>query len=955
MSASEETEHNVSLSGQVTNVDKSLKEKKWEEVQIKAFTAWLNSILAPRGLEVSSLTEDLKDGLRLVGLCEVTSGKTLRGIDKKPMIPIQKINNIDLALKFLRSDMQVRLDLIGAEDVYSGNLKMTLGMIFAIFRKVVQGKLANGEAGESQEVGLLKWIREQTDGYAGVKISDFRSSFNDGLAFNALVHRFDPTLFDYNSIDKTDKQENLKRAFTLAEKHLGVPQLLDANELIAGEADERSVILYSSLYFHAFVSNEERLKAMRVQSGLTHEIEDTKTQLSKAQAELDAARSRQSSLEHDNSELLARLAKLEEQLGFYKQARNSDAETMDLLSQKVNVLGNLLEDEKGIRSAAEQARFRLQQEMEELLGKLSQTEKHSEQELEEMRKRLEALREQEARDRREVELARQKLAETQEDFDRAMEEAERRKKELAEQIASLRKAVADERAFRKQREAEVQALRNECEQLRRSAISQSKARSGLALLKRNLEEHLEDMYKWRDLHHGQTEENRFNLAQVVADTTDKTFEQTLTYLDEKLMEENHSLLRIVQLQDANLQDRIEKEGVLRMKFRKDWSKRFFRVTGNKLSWYAEDGNGRREGTVDLSKQCEIVRQKALKSDEPGIAKYWPLKLTVVLQVKQGDQIVDQEKKLFIRAASKKERHAWFSLISGKIASFNYRQSLEKEANARPDTRVLTFLHSSDDEDFFADGRPMSHQAVLAISKVLAGHDQLQRISISDAALTSDSVNALAEGLVKTQAVVSVALAKNNIADDAGANLVQRLATLDRITSLDLHGNQLASGFVSALAADSEHFKGLAVLNVSDNHLGHSAGALAAAVKQAAFPIQHLQLAKNSIPDEALAAVGELLHNNETITTVDLSGNHITDDGLRVLATALHANQTLRSIDLSGNRITAVGVAAIQTLLSNNRFLDEIKLAHNPVAASDLSALSFPGFGVKELSVQRHVL
>lgn len=67
-----------------------------------------------------------------------------------------------------------------------------------------------------------------TEGYKGVNIRDFKTSFSDGHAFLALVHAYDKTLFNYDEqLEEHSTRENIETAFQLAEKHLGIPQLLD--------------------------------------------------------------------------------------------------------------------------------------------------------------------------------------------------------------------------------------------------------------------------------------------------------------------------------------------------------------------------------------------------------------------------------------------------------------------------------------------------------------------------------------------------------------------------------------------------------------------------------------------------------------------------------------------------------------------------------------------------------
>ena len=50
----------------------------------------------------------------------------------------------------------------------------------------------------------------------------------------------------------------LEKAFEIAEKHINIPKLLDAGEVMKGTADERSLILYTSLFFHAFSAKAQK-------------------------------------------------------------------------------------------------------------------------------------------------------------------------------------------------------------------------------------------------------------------------------------------------------------------------------------------------------------------------------------------------------------------------------------------------------------------------------------------------------------------------------------------------------------------------------------------------------------------------------------------------------------------------------------------------------------------------
>ena len=53
--------------------------------------------------------------------------------------------------------------------------------------------------------------------FQGVKIENFSTSWSDGLAFCALVHRFFPDAFDYSELDANDSRHNFDLAFRVAE------------------------------------------------------------------------------------------------------------------------------------------------------------------------------------------------------------------------------------------------------------------------------------------------------------------------------------------------------------------------------------------------------------------------------------------------------------------------------------------------------------------------------------------------------------------------------------------------------------------------------------------------------------------------------------------------------------------------------------------------------------------
>ena len=51
---------------------------------------------------------------------------------------------------------------------------------------------------------LEEWCRREVEDYPGVKITDMSSSWRDGLAFCALIHKHTNNIIDWDSLDHTD-------------------------------------------------------------------------------------------------------------------------------------------------------------------------------------------------------------------------------------------------------------------------------------------------------------------------------------------------------------------------------------------------------------------------------------------------------------------------------------------------------------------------------------------------------------------------------------------------------------------------------------------------------------------------------------------------------------------------------------------------------------------------------
>ena len=106
---------------------------KWIEVQKRIFTRWANAYLRMRKLKIDDLYTDLADGVKLCNLLEVLSKETIR-YKKHPKMEIHKRENLKSAFEFMAKH-KLPLTNVGSSDVFSGNEKIILGLMWTIIAK----------------------------------------------------------------------------------------------------------------------------------------------------------------------------------------------------------------------------------------------------------------------------------------------------------------------------------------------------------------------------------------------------------------------------------------------------------------------------------------------------------------------------------------------------------------------------------------------------------------------------------------------------------------------------------------------------------------------------------------------------------------------------------------------------------------------------------------------------
>ena len=262
--------------------------------QLRTFSRWWNAVLARLTVgippQVRDLCDDVRSGELALMLLAELSGTLVHVLHLRPQTRFQMLENQNHFLTLLKQK-GLRFVNIGAEDLVDGNRTSVLGLTWTlILRFEIQRYGAD-------ELELMRWVKESTKNYCGVEVSSWGQSFSNGLVFTALIQEYAPEVCgsQFESHELAKPFAMLRSAFSLAETHLGVPRLLDEEELARGVADERSVITYVAKLRQSCVARSlERQRREAAQAEAVrvtkHESLRSEMQCLAAKLQLEAAR-----------------------------------------------------------------------------------------------------------------------------------------------------------------------------------------------------------------------------------------------------------------------------------------------------------------------------------------------------------------------------------------------------------------------------------------------------------------------------------------------------------------------------------------------------------------------------------------------------------------------------------------------------------------------------------------
>jgi filamin len=186
-------------------------------------------------------------------------------MSKPTQMKIKMIENLGTCLKYIK-EKGVKLVAIGPEDIWAGNLKLILGLIWTL---ILRFQIACDDDPGGVKAALLAWVNSVINPQ-GLHVVDFKNSWCDGKAFCGLVNALQPGQIDLASC--SDPLTDMDRAFGDSLNLFQIPKILDAIDVVE-HPDELSIMTYAA-YFRAYM-NQNTAYAPNCTAegpGLTHAV-----------------------------------------------------------------------------------------------------------------------------------------------------------------------------------------------------------------------------------------------------------------------------------------------------------------------------------------------------------------------------------------------------------------------------------------------------------------------------------------------------------------------------------------------------------------------------------------------------------------------------------------------------------------------------------------------------------
>ncbi|XP_056592349.1 EH domain-binding protein 1-like protein 1 isoform X2 [Triplophysa dalaica] len=136
----------------------------------------------------------------------------------------------------IKKKIPVPMDLTGVKAIDESNKDGSAGFAWEFANPLPSPGLV------TSSLSLLEWCQEITKNYKGIKITNFSTSWRNGMGFCAILHHFHPELIDFKALEPHNIKQNNKKAFD-GFASLGISRLLEPSDMVLLSVPDRLIVM----------------------------------------------------------------------------------------------------------------------------------------------------------------------------------------------------------------------------------------------------------------------------------------------------------------------------------------------------------------------------------------------------------------------------------------------------------------------------------------------------------------------------------------------------------------------------------------------------------------------------------------------------------------------------------------------------------------------------------------
>jgi Ran GTPase-activating protein (RanGAP) involved in mRNA processing and transport len=225
--------------------------------------------------------------------------------------------------------------------------------------------------------------------------------------------------------------------------------------------------------------------------------------------------------------------------------------------------------------------------------------------------------------------------------------------------------------------------------------------------------------------------------------------------------------------------------------------------------------------------------------------------------------------------------------------------------------------------------------IIGIAECLKYNTSITHLNLQNNKLSYEGVQVLCEGLNENCTLRSLNLNTNQIKDEAFSLLFNTLLKKDCLSCLNISNNFLSTDGVRSLSNYLVQSPRLTDLDISFHTFSLEMIQIFCQAFGRSLSLKYLNLSLIFIftEEQAIKVLLNSIYNNNSLQTLILNSNSLGDNGINILSEVLLSKPNLTNIHLLGNKITDKG---IENFLSNKNIISGnkiINIKQNPITPS----------------------